>query len=1041
MSPVCDRCGQSNPAGARVCGVCGHVLGGDCGSAFASAACFVGRQQEIAALRWQLDEARRGRGSLALVSGEMGMGKTRLVKQFARSLAHPEQATLWGSCYEGDWHPPYGPWVEALRSQLPAIEQGQMLHALGPEAWSLAQLLPELRAAWPDLPAPAALGPEQERLRLYDAMTQVLLTLCQQTPLLLVLDDLHWADADSLRLLRHVGHSLGRMRAVLIVVYREAGDAARSSSLLQTITSLKHETNYREIVLGGLDRDHVSEYLAHTLGQEAPLGLTDALYQETNGNPFYLHEMVRHLLEVGGLEALAASSLAEIEMRGTSIPVGIQQIVRQRVAHLSETTHRVLHVAAACVRGWSLPLLQTLTELPEDVLLDSLDEALRAGFIQSREGTPPLYQLEHAIVRHTLYNEWNPDRRARLHRQVAQAMERVYAGREEEHAVELAAQYYASRTLPGADRGIRYAMAAAEMAGKMQGPRQAVTYLRMARELDAQRGDEAAGAEDARERAEILRRLAVAEAQALLWDAVPGTVDDALATICDAGGDSPTCASFLVDVVRALQEGGAPAHIWDPLIDRGLDLAGDKRDRLWARMALLRSCVEPLDNGPLRGGRWLGFDREAVAILRSSGDEDDYVRSLDPLARRTQKETGEILRFAERAGRPEAILGALHVALGDLVYWHGDLAGAAAVGERLLGAGERYGAIPAQAEAWTQLAGIRVLMGDRVGGRDAWQRAHELVARLGPEQPLRFMEIESGARLAYLGGGDWARLAGASLGHAMAPTATGAPFGLLAAATAALCYGQAGQDGQALSLLEWLTPLLAQAKSTTHLYPLTVTTAAASVWDLGASAQAQAHRGLALDLLEMGATVTVMGPADLAVARMAALCGDMAEADRHFARAREVAERAGQRPFRVLVDYDQAWALLRAGSFDAGRVAALLDVSLAGFQALGMPDWAQRAKRLSDEISALPLPTPRSVGQRHVARGPSYPDGLTAREVQVLALVADGMTNQEIADQLVLSIATVQRHVANIYNKINARNRSDATSYALRHKLLPTDSA
>jgi DNA-binding CsgD family transcriptional regulator len=400
-----------------------------------------------------------------------------------------------------------------------------------------------------------------------------------------------------------------------------------------------------------------------------------------------------------------------------------------------------------------------------------------------------------------------------------------------------------------------------------------------------------------------------------------------------------------------------------------------------------------------------------------------------------------VLRFAERASRPTAILGALQVALGDLVYWHGDVKGAVAVGDHLQSAGQRYGSIPAQAEALAQLAGIRTFAGDLTLGRDIWQRAHDLITRLGPEQPLRFTEIEIGARLAYLGGGERAALGEAALDYTTAPAATGSPFGLLAAATAALCDVRAGENGEAQSLIGWLTPLMERAGPATHIHPLAVATTAAAVWEMEAVPYAGVYRRLALDLLGMGATVTPMGPLSLAVARMAALGGDMVEAEAQFARARQVADATDCRPFRAMVDYDEAQGLIRAGSPDTERTLSLLDAALGGLRALGMQDWVQRAERLRDVAIAQRPPAPGAAGHRRAAHIPPYPDGLTAREVQVLLLVADGKTNKEIAEQLVLSIATVQRHVANIYNKIDARNRSDATSYALRHHLATPDLA
>jgi DNA-binding CsgD family transcriptional regulator len=193
-----------------------------------------------------------------------------------------------------------------------------------------------------------------------------------------------------------------------------------------------------------------------------------------------------------------------------------------------------------------------------------------------------------------------------------------------------------------------------------------------------------------------------------------------------------------------------------------------------------------------------------------------------------------------------------------------------------------------------------------------------------------------------------------------------------------------------------------------------------AVWELSAIEHAHSYQRLALDLIAAGVADAPLGSTALTVARMAALLKDDVEASAWFARARSELETDGGRPLRAIVDYDEALALVRAGSHERARIAALLEAAVPAFRALGMDSWERRTLRLLPGHTA-PLP-----------------DRLTAREAEVLGLLAAGKTNKEIAAQLVLSPATVERHVANLYRKIGARRRAEATAYALNHGLLPS---
>jgi len=457
-------------------------------------------------------------------------------------------------------------------------------------------------------------------------------------------------------------------------------------------------------------------------------------------------------------------------------------------------------------------------------------------------------------------------------------------------------------------------------------------------------------------------------------------------------------------------------------------LVGLERDLLWARLTLLQDWTEPIATGTINAGRWRGYEPQAVAIARASGDEDDYARTLEPYDWRTRQETDAVLALARTWQRPVAILRALDVVARDLAFRHGAFREATKRFEELLTTSNRYGSIPGQAEALLQLSTCQLVLGDVALALQTEQHAREMVARLGPMHRLRLvMETGMATGDAYYLDGDWSALATVATQFVENPEAARSPLGLFVAANAALDYCRAGNLAEARRILSALLAVLPAMPPTMYVHNGTVNIAATSVWELGAVECAATCRQLALDLIAAGIGGHFMGSHELTAARMAALLGDMAEASTYFMLARTVLETSGQQLLRAIVDYDEALALLRVGSTDPVRVSRLLDAALAQFRTLGMDAWMKRTKVQQEQFALRRRPA-SSAGQ-------VYPDGLTSREVEVLRLLAEGKTNKEIAAALVVSVPTVQRHIANIYGKIGARGRADATAYAIRHGL------
>src|SRR5262245_2430978 len=421
---------------------------------------FTGRVAELARLERRFEEARGGRGGVAMVVGEPGIGKTRTLEEFAETARAGEAVVLWGRCYEGEAARPYGPFAEALGEYARAAVAETLRAELGASGPPLARLLPVLRERLPNLPEPVALQPDEARTRLIDAVTQFLLALAVRTPTVLVLDDLHWADAGTVALLRHVARFAPRGRLLVVGAYRDV-EVGRAHPLADVLGVLPRETTYDQVALAGLEPAAVQELLEAVAGKEVAQQLVATITRETSGNPFFIRAVVLHLLEEGLLAPDGASWRLASNLNRIGLPDTVRQVVERRLMRISEAAARLLRVAAAFTGGIDFEVARRVAELDEMPALDALDEALGAQLLVGN-ADPRRYDFTHATVPHTLYEALSPVRQVRLHREIAETMEAVYGDRAAEHAAEIARHYHRSAPLPGAERGVPWCLAAAD---------------------------------------------------------------------------------------------------------------------------------------------------------------------------------------------------------------------------------------------------------------------------------------------------------------------------------------------------------------------------------------------------------------------------------------------------------------------------------------------------------------------------------------------------------------------------------------------------
>jgi hypothetical protein len=425
----------------------------------------VGRAAEQALLARAWTRVKAGERQVLLVSGEPGIGKTRLVTETARA-AHADGGTvLLGSCDE-DVGLPYRPFVEALRHYVVHAPQDVLAAHVRAHKGELVRLVPELAERVPDLPKPQVAEAETERYLLFEAATGLLSAGSEQQPIVLVLEDLHWAGTPELLLLKHVVRSSMPRHLLVLATYRES-ELTRTHPLTAVLADLHRETNVERIALHGLDDAAVVALVTATAGHDLAqngVALAHALHAETEGSPFFIGEILRHLAESGAIFQEGGQWTFKGDVAGLGIPEGVKQVIGRRLTRLSEPTNKVLSLASVIGRQFDLALLTRLGELSEDATLDALDEAIAAGLVAEVPRNPDHFSFSHALIRATLYEELSAARRARLHRRVGEALEELTGTDPSARIDELAHHWLAATQVSDQAKAVRYARQAGERA-------------------------------------------------------------------------------------------------------------------------------------------------------------------------------------------------------------------------------------------------------------------------------------------------------------------------------------------------------------------------------------------------------------------------------------------------------------------------------------------------------------------------------------------------------------------------------------------------
>jgi tetratricopeptide (TPR) repeat protein len=596
---------------------------------------FVGRVQELADLASALEEAVSGRGSLVLLTGEPGIGKTRLLSELSRVAAQHKVRVVAGRCWEEGGAPPYWPWTQIVRSV-----GGDLERLVAPTGMQPGQLGPA-----------SGVVPEGERLRLFDAVGRFLAAASSEEPLLVTLDDVHAADEPSLLLLRFLGQALAESGVLLVASYREAENRVRERG--DVFAELARVG--RRIPLRGLTSGDVESYVETVTGSRPTEQVTERLYEITAGNPFFVEEIVRLLVADGSLDGLEESAKDPF----LRIPEEVRILIRRRVAGLASEAVAVLRVAAVIGREFDLHLLQHTSRLSPARLLDVLREAATVGVVAELPATPRRYSFAHELVRETLYDDLPNARRLELHRQVGELLETVYGDDLDPHLSEIARHLYLAAPLGDPGHALEYLVRAGDRASTLFAYEEAAAHYRQALELLVPVG-EAPG----ERRCELLLRLGDAQWRSGDGTEARGTFEQAIEGSRRLG-KGELLAQAALGYVTALggfllyarfEVGGTGVGLLEEAL-AGLP-PGDSslRAHLLAHLALeMWSGNEPVEQR-------VAVSQEAIEMARRLGDSEALVTALHSrhwvlttpgMAMERLAHTEEMLRIAKETGNPE----------------------------------------------------------------------------------------------------------------------------------------------------------------------------------------------------------------------------------------------------------------------------------------------------------------------------------------------------------------------------------------------------
>jgi DNA-binding CsgD family transcriptional regulator len=970
---------------------------------------FAGRAQELATLRALLpravDEGRRA----ALVAGDPGSGKSRLVRELAHEVSAEGATVLYGDC-DGVVGSPYGPFAAALEHLVRHTDPETLRLHLGAGGPELTRLLPELARRVGDPAGAATSDADTERHRLHAAVTALLVGISSESPVLLVLEDVHWADASTLQLMRHLVRSGAAARMLLVATFRDT-DADVPAELADALVDVYRTEGVVRIRLGGLSVDEIAEFVRLTTGFEPSAALTSVVRELTGGNAFLVTELWRDLVESGAVEVGPGGAQLTRPAAELGAPTTVREVVSQRLARLSPEANELLALAAVAGAEFELDTVRRTGVVAEPALLDAVDEAVRSGVLLEAPGRGLSYRFAHELVRRAVTDRLTAARKAEIHLRVAEALEAERDGRARLAA--LAHHYTEASAVGGIERAVEYNLLAAESAVQAVAFDEAEDRFRTALEL---------GVTDGRERVAVMLRMGEACHRA-------GHADAAL----DAFSETAELARALGDPeLLARAAIGFEEACWRPAI----------HDAGSVELLEEAAVVLPLDDSELRARVFGGLARslelvgeraraalardESISMSRRLGDRRSLgatlAQSYWSRGSSTNEEVNRMLLEARALGHELDDLELQGEALSWLVPSYVVLCNhdaAAASLAQLLGIARRLSQPFLSHVAEHYAAALALCDGDLAAAEAAATRSQEWGRLLTGRDASGTYGIQMFSIRREQG-----RLA--ELAPVVRLLDADARDGAWRPGLVAL-LAELGMENEAShELRRLLDDGLGALRPSLWLASLVYLADASAMLGDAAAAEAlypelAAYEG---SNVMVGHLVACYGAMDRYLGMTASVLGDWERAEAHFRSALALETRLGARTWLAHSAYWYARMLLARGTGDdRSQARGQLGLALGLAQAIGLSTLARRATELGEDVAAKP----------------ALPDGLSAREVEILVELARGRSNREIGKVLHISEHTAANHVRAILRKTRCANRTEAAGYALRRGLVPAE--
>jgi len=965
-----------------------------------SAALVVGRAHERAVLRRAFDDAQAKRGNLVLMRGEPGIGKTSLVYAFADEAKAAGALVVHGHCHETLGSPPFWPWLQ--------IFKGLETFA-GSEESSSTNIFESVAASQTDWRAGStsmfANPGGVEQFVLFSRIANCISRFALDRTLVIVLDDLHWADKSSLLLLTHLCERLSEHSIMVVGTYRDH-EITRKHPLFLALADIGREATVHRVALKGLSEDEVSAVIERTVNQSLPDMLLKAVYEKTEGNPLFVSEVARILQQ--DMNSFARGPIV------VEIPEGIQEAIGRRLNQLSNSCNDLLSVASVIGRSFSLRALTgVLVERDQIDVLKTLEEAVRAGVVEEHGKD---FRFSHVLIRDILYDELSLVKRLVLHRNVADTLAQLRGEGFDYSLGEIARHYYKATQGGQAHEAVEYAIRAAEHAARYCAHDEAIGYYQLA--LEALSLDEASH-EDKKAATYLALSISMRHSDVPIEETLY-TLQRCLEIAREHGQQDVFAEAACWFVYVGRHSAHAPRGL--AVIQEALSYLREE-DRLLRAKVLAHLGAALTHNHRRREAEQ--YARDAISTAAASGDKvaQCHALSMAILVLRTRPEKlSERIRLGEQALAlaAEADNGFF---LEEALEWHllshqesGNIERVRQLVRDLESTADRFQFQTARYfVAWTK-AYLALLEG-------RWNDAQTLVdqaAEVGAGTLDGGSEGVYGAQM-FLLNRELGRLpmVRSALQQMIADGKRRMWMpGLLAT------YTELGLMDDARKIFEELVADEFRLVVQDELYPICLVYLTEACAELG---DGESARSLYQRLMPFSGqmlshpTAACYGPADLYLGMLASLMNDFAEAQNLFDRARGLCERAGRNIWSAHTEYRHARAL-KSHNFPGGRSAFVekLNESRSLAQSMGMVNLLSKLDKLEDEGSA----------EKQVNT-----EKLTRRELEVLHLVVQGKSNKQIAAELNRSLATVATHVRSILTKTNTDNRTAAAGYAREREL------